>query len=88
MIKKVLNSIELYLSDKYEEKENYPFYLELEKELLFDNYNEMWKENKEVTELLNEDIPDICSMVGEIDIPEFKRLLKIEFLKVKKLLDE
>lgn len=85
MIKKVLDSIELYLAGKYEEKEEYPFYLELEKELLFDNYDDMYKENKEVTELLNEEIPDICATVGEIDIEEFKRLLRIEFLKVKEL---
>ena len=45
----------------------------------------MYKENKEVTELLNEEIPDICAAVGEIDIKEFKRLLRIEFLKAKEL---
>lgn len=77
--------IEAYLDGKYEEDENYPFYLELEVELLLDNYDEMYEENKEVTELLNEEIPDICAAVGEIDIEEFKRLLKIEFLKAKEL---
>ncbi|WP_099335810.1 hypothetical protein [Clostridium cadaveris] len=85
MIKKVLDTIEAYLDGKYEENEDYPFYLELEKELLFDNYDEMHKENKEVTELLNEEIPDICASVGEIDVEEFKRLLRIEFLKAKEL---
>ncbi|WP_346930271.1 hypothetical protein [Clostridium sp.] len=85
MIKNVLDTIELYLSDKYLEKEGYPFYLELEKELLFDNYDEMYQENREVTELLNEEIPDICAEVGEIDVEEFKRLLRIEFLKAKEL---
>lgn len=85
MIKKVLDTIESYLLDQYVEDKNYPFYLELEKEMLFDNYDEMHKENKEVTELLNEKIPDICATVGEIDIEEFKRLLRIEFLKVKEL---
>lgn len=85
MIKKVFDSIELYLAGNYKEKENYPFYLELEKELLFDNYDEMYKENSKVTELLNEEIPDICSMVGEIGINEFKRLLKIEYIKAKEL---
>lgn len=85
MIKKVLDSIELYLSGKYKEKENYPFYLELEKELLFDNYDEMYKENPKVTELLNEEIPDICSMVGEIGVDEFKKRLKIEYMKAKEL---
>lgn len=73
MIKKVLDIIEAYLSGKYEEDEKYPFYLELEKELLFDNYDEMYKENKEVTKLLNEEIPDICASVGEIDVEEFKK---------------
>lgn len=85
MIKKVLDMIEAYLSGKYEEDENYPFYLELEKELLFDNYDEMYKEDKEVTKLLNEEIPDICAAVGEIDIEEFKKLLRVEFLKAKEL---
>jgi len=85
MIKNVLDTIELYLSDKYLEKEGYPFYLELEKELLFDNYDEMYQENREVTELLNKEIPDICAAVGEIDVEEFKRLLRIEFLKAKEL---
>lgn len=85
MIKKVLDTIELYLDGKYEEDKNYPFYLELETELLFNNYDGMYKENKEVTELLNEEIPDICALVGEIDIEEFKRLLRIEFLKAKEL---
>lgn len=85
MIKKVLNSIELYLAGTYKEREDYPFYLELEKELLFDNYDEMYKENSEVTELLNDEIPDICSKVGEIGINEFKRLLKIEYVKAKEL---
>lgn len=85
MIRKVLDTIELYLDGKYEEDNNYPFYLELETELLFNNYDEMCKENKEVTELLNEEIPDICALVGDIDIEEFKRLLRIEFLKAKEL---
>lgn len=85
MIKKVLDVIESYLDGKYEEDKNYPFYLELETELLFNNYDAMYKENKEVTELLNEEIPDICAAVGEIDVKEFKRLLRIEFLKAKEL---
>lgn len=85
MIKKVLDAIEAYLSGQYVEDKNYPFYLELEKELLFDNYDKMYKENKEITELLNEEIPDICASVGAIDMEEFKRLLKVEFLKAKEL---
>ena len=59
---------ESYLDGKYEEDKNYPFYLELETEFLFNNYDAMYKENKEVTELLNEEIPDICAAVGKIDI--------------------
>lgn len=85
MIKKVLDIIESYLSGQYKEKENYPFYLELEKELLFDNYDEMYREDPKITELLNDEIPDICAMVGEIDINEFRKLLKIEYLKAKEL---
>lgn len=85
MIKKVLDTIEAYLSGQYVEDKNYPFYLELEKELLFDNYDKMYKENKEVTELLNQEIPDICAAVGETGIEEFKRLLRIEILKAKEL---
>ncbi len=80
-----MNTIKQYLDGKYKEDENYPFYLELEAELLCDNYDIMFKENKEVTVLLNEEIPDICAMVGEIDIDEFKRLLAIEYSKAIKL---
>lgn len=85
MIEKVLNIIKTYLDGRYDEDKDYPFHLELEHELLFVNYDEMHKENKEVTELLNEEIPDICAMVGEIDIDEFKRLLEVEYSKAVKL---
>lgn len=85
MIEKVLDAIESYLLDTYVEDENYPFYLELEKELLFDNYDEMDKENKEVTRILNEEIPELCAAVEEIGIDEFKTLLKVEYLKAKEV---
>lgn len=85
MIKEVLDIIESYLDGTYEEDTNYPFYLELEKEFLFDNYEEMYKENKEITMVLNEELPDICAAVGEIDMEEFKSRLRAEFIKAKQL---
>jgi hypothetical protein len=88
MIEHVLNAIKLYLAGKYPEKEDYPFYLELENELLFDNYDEMYKENKEVTEFLNEEIPDLCAAVGEISIDDFKRRLKEEYTIAVKLYNQ
>lgn len=81
----VLEAIRSYLEGTYSEDVNYPFYLELEMELLIDNYDEMYKENQEVTLLMNEELPDICAAVGEISVDEFKRLLKIEYDKVAKL---
>jgi hypothetical protein len=89
MIKHVLDTINEYLSGKYTGNKTYPFYLELEKELLYDNYEEMYKENKEITEFLNEEIPELCAMVSdEIGIDEFKKRLKVEYLKALELYKE
>lgn len=45
----------------------------------------MYKENKEITMVLNEELPDICAAVGEIDMEEFKSRLRAEFIKAKQL---
>lgn len=85
MIENILSAIDEYLEGRYVEKENYPFHLELEVEMLFNNYEQMHKEDAAVTELLNENIPDICGQVGEISVEEFKGLLRAEFEQVKLL---
>ncbi len=81
----VLKAIRSYLDGTYPEDETYPFHLELEMELLLENYDEMYNENKEVTLLMNEDIPDVCNSVGEISVDEFKRQLAGEYEKATKV---
>lgn len=83
----VMRNIEQYLSGTYTEIEDWPFYLELEGDLS-NYYEEMMKENEELTSFLNDDIPDICAEVGNIDIDEFKRLLTIEYVKAKEILEK
>ena len=57
------------------------FSIDLE-DALYDNYDEMMDENPEVTEVLNEELPDICAAyeLGE-DIEEFKKRIKKEYEK-------
>lgn len=51
-----------------------------------DHYDEVYLENAEITELINEKNPDICAiMEPNSKDEEFKRLLKAEYEKVLKL---
>ena len=59
MIEKLFNEIELALQNKISMSvDDFALYVQ---DYLCDNYDEMYKENAEVTEFLNEDLPDICA---------------------------
>ncbi|MBF1037084.1 MAG: hypothetical protein HXL15_06610 [Parvimonas sp.] len=59
MIEKLFKEIELAINKKHKYNSlDFSLYLE---DFLCDNYDEMYKENAEVTEFLNEDLPDICA---------------------------
>ena len=60
LIEKLFNDVDLFFEGKHEETEPdyFAFYVQ---DYLCDNYDEMYKENAEVTEFLNEDLPDICA---------------------------
>lgn len=78
MIKKVLDEIELLLEDKHELNSlDFSYYLE---EYLIKHFDEMYKENPVITELLNEELPEICAIMEPgLDDTEFKMLLKQEY---------
>ena len=86
MIEKLFNEIELALQNKISMSvDDFALYVH---DYLCDNYDEMYKENAEVTEFLNEDLPDITDIAEYGDDKrneEFKRRLKIEIAKAKAL---
>jgi len=86
MIEKLFNEIELALQNKISMSvDDFALYVQ---DYLCDNYDEMYKENAEVTEFLNEDLPDITDIAEYGDDKrneEFKRRLKIEIAKAKAL---
>lgn len=87
LIEKLFNDVDLFFQGKHEEKETdyFDFYVQ---DYLCDNYDEMYKENEEVTEFLNEDLPEITDIAEYGDDKrneEFKRRLKIEIDKAKEL---
>ena len=57
LIEKLFNDVDLFFEGKHEETEPdyFAFYVQ---DYLCDNYDEMYKENAEVTEFLNEDLPE------------------------------
>ena len=81
MIQKVLNKIKDYIEG---EASSYDFSIELE-DLLFSNYEEMKKENCEITEFLNEDLPDICASYDEENETEFRKQIKQQYKTVLKM---
>jgi|LSQX01.1.fsa_nt_gb hypothetical protein len=83
MIKKILDEIKLIIEDKHDLNSlDFSYYLE---EYLIEHYDRMYKENPIVTELLNEELPEICAMMEPgLDDTEFKKLLKKEYEKVMK----
>ena len=59
LIEKLFKEIELAINKKHKYNSlDFSLYLE---DFLCDNYDEMYKENAEVTEFLNEGLPDICA---------------------------
>ena len=86
MIEKLFNEIELALQNKISMSvDDFALYVQ---DYLCDNYDEMYKENAEVTEFLNEDLPDITDIAEYGDDKrneEFKRRLRIEIDKAKEL---
>ena len=72
--------IKSFLNGKYEALAfSYDF-----PEFLIENYDEMEKENTIVTDILNDNMPEICSEY-EIGQPfdEFKQKTKVEYDKAK-----
>ena len=86
MIEKLFNEIELALQNKISMSvDDFALYVQ---DYLCDNFDEMYKENAEVTEFLNEDLPDITDIAEYGDDKrneEFKRRLRIEIDKAKEL---
>ena len=86
MIEKLFNEIELALQNKISMSvDDFALYVQ---DYLCDNYDEMYKENAEVTEFLNEDLPEITDIAEYGDDKrneEFKRRLRIEIDKAKEL---
>lgn len=81
-IEKAFNMFDDLFSNHYDPLQ---FSLDMEQYLL-DNYKEMLTENKEVTDLLNANVPDICSE-GEpgFDPTNMIASLKVEYEKAKAL---
>ena len=73
LIDKALKMFEDLFNGKYSP---YNFALDMELYLL-DNYDEMIKENYEITEFLNQDTPDACGLVE----PNFDPTEMLEMLK-------
>ena len=84
MIKKILNEIDGLLKGNSEYNSlDFSYYLE---GYLIKNYDAMYSENPEVTELLNEDIPEICAIMEPgLDDTEFKEKLKVQYEAAKNL---
>ncbi|MEB3028886.1 hypothetical protein VJI72_03650 [Parvimonas micra] len=61
LIEKLFNDVDLFFQGKHEEKETHYFAFYVQ-DYLCDNYDEMYKENAEVTEFLNEDLPEITDI--------------------------
>ena len=89
MVSKVIRMIKDFLDNNYDPKE---FSYDLPNKLV-DLYDQMEKENKPITLLLNDDLPDICSWYdtdsdeeGCLNEIQFKEKVKIEYEKALKLL--
>ncbi len=82
-IEQILDEIGLAVSGNHKYNSlDFSMYLE---DFLIENYDDMNAENARVTELLNEEIPEICAMMepGMNDY-EFLKLLELECEKAKK----
>ena len=89
MINKIMEMIKKFLDGNYDSME---LSYDLPNELA-DLYEKMEKENKELTKLLNNEIPDICSWYdpdsneeGCLNEKQFKEKIKIEYEKALELI--
>lgn len=78
-LKKMIND---FFDKNYSKEETLNFSMNLE-DFICDNFDEMVKEDKDLTLELNEEMPDICATYIRGDDPEpFKKLLKKEYDRV------
>lgn len=86
MIEKLFNEIELALQNKISMPIHvFALYVQ---DYLCDNYDEMYKENAEVTEFLNEDLPEITDIAEYMNDElnnKFLQELKKQYDKAKEL---
>lgn len=84
IIANLLNEMDLFFKGKSQyNSEVFSLFVE---DFLCDNYDAMYSENPEVTELLNEDIPEICAIMEPgLDDTEFKEKLKVQYEAAKNL---
>ena len=82
MIEELLKELDLFLGDKNRNSLDFSYFLE---EFLIREYDKMYRIDKSVTTLANEELPEICAMMepGMDDI-EFRELLKIEYDRISK----
>jgi hypothetical protein len=85
MFKKIMDYIKDFLENTPEDIYEFSIILE---DALVDDYDEMYNEQPEATEILANETPDICASaepgMTHDEINEFKRLLKIEYDKAMK----
>ncbi|WP_461815957.1 hypothetical protein [Faecalimonas sp.] len=85
MFKKIMNYIKEFLENTPEDI--YEFSIVLE-DALVDDYDEMYKEQPNATDVLADEVPYICASaepgMTQEEIEEFKRKLKIEYDKATK----
>lgn len=82
-IEQIIDEIDLAVSGNHKyDSLDFSMYLE---DFLIENYDNMTTENARVTEILNEEIPEICAtMEPGMNDHEFLKLLEIECEKAKK----
>ena len=76
MVNKALNTMRDFLNGKYDPLDfSYGF-----PDFLVEYYNAMYAENPEITEILNDNMPEICAEY-ELDAPDedFKKKVRIEY---------
>ena len=81
-IEQIIDEIDLAVSGNHKyDSSDFSMYLE---DFLIENYDNKTTENARVTEILNEEIPEICAtMEPGMNDYEFLKLLEIECEKAK-----
>jgi len=86
MINQVLAAIKRFLDDDVMDAVEFSIWLE---DVLCEEYEVMEAEHAEITEILNEDLPDICAAYERGDnIVEFKERIQSEYERVIELYSE